>query len=87
MRSKIKSAKSGDKHLAGPTTEARLQFVKRFSPKWMKIFANEDWQVAHRLAEELEENFQFVNNGIDRQLYERVSLCHIIVCQQLEINR
>src|SRR5215469_5577172 len=77
--------------LIEPTTEARLKFIAEFVPRWMAMFRS-DWETAHRLAEEIDENFQFVDDdqpvGLhDGELRKDVSLAYIIVCQQLEILR
>jgi hypothetical protein len=80
--------------LIPPTIDARLAFVRDFVPKWMRQFGRNIWEVGQRLAEEIEENFQFVpdwqplgkkhlHNG---ELRERMSLAHIIVLQQLNIK-
>ena len=68
--------------LIEPTTEARLEFILEFVPKWMKQFEGDDWEVAHRLEEEVNDNFQFTEEGLDGLKYKDVSLCHIIVLQQ-----
>jgi hypothetical protein len=91
-----KQSKNGNKNfnpddfLIEPTTEARLQFIKEFVPKWMVEFEGDDWEIAHRLSEEIEENFQFVDKSSpvkvhDGLLRQGPSVAHIIVMQQLEI--
>ncbi len=71
-----------------PTTDARMKFIEFFVPVWMKQFEGDDWQVAFRLMEEADDNFQFKENGrrLDEGLLRKdVSMCHIIVMQQLQI--
>ena len=71
-----------------PTTEARMKFIEHFVPKWMHDFEGDDWEIAHRLNEETDDNFQFKENGrkVDEGLLRKdVSMCHIIVLQQIQI--
>lgn len=92
---KLRLKHIGNNFLIEPTTEARLKFIREFIPKWLQEFEGDTWEVAHRLAEEIQDNFQFVpdgqplpqgqwNNG---QLKERVSLAHVMVYQEVLILR
>lgn len=81
--------KPGD-FLIEPTTEARMKFIKKFIPKWVVLCGGDDWEVAHRLSEEIQDNFQFVDKSVPVKAHEGllrqdVSLAHILVMQQLEI--
>ena len=73
-----------------PTTEARMKFTEYFVPRWLEDFEGDDWQVAFRLMEEADDNFQFKEKGrkvTEGLLRKDVSMCHIIVQQQRTIKR
>ena len=84
---RVKTKISKDKFLIKPTTEARVDFISELIPKWMKQFEDNDWEVAQRLTEEVNENFQFTEDGLNGLRYKDVSLCHIIVQQELSLRK
>jgi hypothetical protein len=90
----VRSICTDKKMFIEPNTNARVDFIEEFIPKWMRQFGGNTWEVSQRLAEEIEENFQFVpdwqplpkdqwNNG---ELRERMSLAHIVVIQQVMLT-
>ena len=90
MKNKKLNSKVKKDLLIKPTTEERMEFIAQYVPKWMKQFGGDSWEVAHRLKEEVEENFQFkepTKIGIhDGHLLKDVSLCHIMVEQSRVID-